>query len=306
MNEDDKREYEAKKEILLKEIKNKWNRVLTHDKQIDSIKNWCIVTLTGLISFIIYQINSDKIKNLLINVENKVLYNEFSDSGNIIIDNPIILFLPILVILFFALHELIKQFWKMEALQELCNINNKLNINKQKNGKYNGTNLCLPQNMLNIKFSIVSEEIKGKFKNREEAFKNNKNEEKSYFWNLMITSILAWNFALFYGLLLALYSVITFYFYLEFFSFPEYWLLLMLFSLSIIWIACAILDFIGIINTKIKWFRQQKKRKKIIYIGFFIIVLLGIIDLVLFFIKGKSFLGLIINFLKRCFILQFN
>ena len=239
MNEDDKREYEAKKEILLKEINNKWNRVLFHDKQIDSIKNWCIVTLTGLISFIIYQLNSDKIKNILINVEDKVLYNEFPDPRNIINDNPIILFLPILVLLFFALQEAFKQSWKMEALYELYKIDKDLHMEKREN---NGNNLCLLQKILNIELPLVSKEIKEKFKKREKAFKINKNEEKSYFFMLIVNSILVWNFALFYGLLLVLYSGIILYLYSEFFSNFEYGLLLLLLILNTIWIIFSILD----------------------------------------------------------------
>lgn len=88
---------ELKEKIVFKDWEILHENIRKYNDQIDSIKNWCIVVLTFSLGYIITHIEKE--------------------NGNLEIKpHPVILLLPVFVIIFFAINELIKQIWKFEDM----------------------------------------------------------------------------------------------------------------------------------------------------------------------------------------------
>jgi len=87
------------KETILKEWEILWDRVVSDEDRINTIRNWCIVTLTALGGFLI-RYHKDIIRN-----ENE--------------GYQIVLLLPLFVIFFFCLNESFRQIWKWQIFGRL-------------------------------------------------------------------------------------------------------------------------------------------------------------------------------------------
>lgn len=93
---------EIRKDILFREWSFLKEEIMKHDAQTNLTRNFSIATLTGLIGFILSKVDaSPECGNL-----NFELGDEF-------------LILPILVILFFALNEFFRQYWKWSAIERV-------------------------------------------------------------------------------------------------------------------------------------------------------------------------------------------
>jgi hypothetical protein len=167
---------DLKKDIMFKEWEILWKRILFADAQIDTIKNWCIVTLVGFFGFIMSLLGIDATRNIIVN-NSKIFC--------------LILYLPFLAIIFFALNEIIKQFWKLEAFERLYDFDQFFDTEKR-----NGPS-CKQSSKYTPLFS--TEEVKEKIGNRRKCI-------GSRMWRSTVNSLLALNFAFFYGLLLIIYS----------------------------------------------------------------------------------------------------
>lgn len=100
VKQDENSEFE--KRVILEEFKTSWERLLADETSTNSIKNWCIVTLTALAAFFIQ-------------------YGVKISNGNPIVSikNPIIALLPLFIIFFFALNDFFRQCWKQLCFKRL-------------------------------------------------------------------------------------------------------------------------------------------------------------------------------------------
>jgi hypothetical protein len=199
-----------KKQIIFTEWNSLLKKIQKHDNQISSIRNWCILTLTGIIGFILTQISSNSLK---------------MGYG--------ILCLPLFVVFFFALNEGIVQLWKWEAIERLYDIDKILR-------KYNSLNsklFCLfkinlnEMTLLNYEPSLISHLTRQKLdkeKTSQSWF------DKSDVRRNIKNTLLAVNFIVFYGLLFLSNLIFVIFFLITKFNYSNLIILILIIFVLII------------------------------------------------------------------------
>ena len=200
-----------KKDLLFRERRLLAEEMRKHDDQINFTRNFCIPTLIGLVGYILTRVTMDPV------------------CENISYKGPrFVLFLPIAIVIFFAINEGIIQYWKWGAIMRLYKIGEALGELWEK-----GNMECIAE----FRPEIISKDLKKKLKkqvpgsNKEKKetgssggsesnpspFSTNecdpseetKWESNSIFgfifgkkWTVISNTIFAWNYGLFYLLLL--------------------------------------------------------------------------------------------------------
>jgi hypothetical protein len=176
---------EFKMQIILKEWDSLLSKMEKHDNQISSIRNWCILTLTGISGFILAQINASEVKGWGI------------------------FLLPLFVIFFFAINEFVVQMWKWEAIERLYDLDILLRSYHKK-----GILMCEPKFyedktvLIEHEPSLVSDETRKKLR-RERA--SSSFCDKNLVRRSIKNTILAYNYFLFYFLIWAIISFLIIY-----------------------------------------------------------------------------------------------
>ena len=155
--------WRLEKDTFIKEWEILWERILVYDKQIDTIKNWCIVTLLASIGFLL------------------------KFGSEVIEDYQMASLIPILLISFFAFNELFKQTWKWEAFERLYRMEE------------------LMRRKFGYQPSFLQYYVRKKIKKQKYISNGRiKYDTESY---ILRNSLVARNFAFFYGLLFLSCSV---------------------------------------------------------------------------------------------------
>jgi hypothetical protein len=164
------------RDVIFKEWDSLLNKMQKHDDQIKSIKDWCIATIGIFIGIIITQ------------------YPNLNSSSP---NSGILLSIPIAIIFFFLLNEGIVQMWKWEAIERLYDIDKIIREIHENDLRNNILENQFGKELIEFKPSLISSNTRIKIDY--EIMKN---------WNrrCLINTITAFNFSLFYGLLILLYS----------------------------------------------------------------------------------------------------